>query len=367
MPLNCGKCKQSLRTAKTTNCYGGCGKVFCQKCTGLTDYEVNMIEMKKNVSYTCDECMDYKRVMEEKYECVLKEVMETKSKIAEQEKELREIANGFRRLNEREGKIMEKLKRGNNAGEETYAAKLKAAPPIIIQPKKKQEVKKTKEDLRDKVDPTNLKFTALKTNKNGAISIESENIDESKKIKSAIEEKLGKEYDVKAPELKKPKVRVHGMNTKWEEEEIVEKIKVQNDYLKEGFMKCLKIIEVKRANQVYYSAIIEMEHDMYEKVIGNGKVNIGWDRCLVYDGTTVKRCYKCLGFNHKSVECRNEEVCSKCLGKHDSRNCQKEQIEKCSNCVKANERLNLKLSVDHMTLSRECPVYLNKLKIEKKD
>lgn len=39
------------------------------------------------------------------------------------------------------------------------------------------------------------------------------------------------------------------------------------------------------------------------------RVNIGWERCIIYDGTAITQCLKCKGCNHLAKDCRNEEIC----------------------------------------------------------
>lgn len=96
------------------------------------------------------------------------------------------------------------------------------------------------------------------------------------------------------------------------------------------------------------------------------KLNIGWEKCRVFDGTDIIQCFKCQGYNHKSSDCKNEEICYKCHGSHKSKECKKEIINKCINCIKANKRLNMGLDENHVTSNKECPVYQNKLNYKKK-
>lgn len=96
------------------------------------------------------------------------------------------------------------------------------------------------------------------------------------------------------------------------------------------------------------------------------KLNVGWERCRIFDGTDIIQCYKCLGFNHKSIDCKNEETCYKCHGNHKSGECSKEVILKCVNCIRINKKLNLGLDENHVTSNKECPVYKNKLNAKRR-
>ena len=66
--------------------------------------------------------------------------------------------------------------------------------------------------------------------------------------------------------------------------------------------------------------------------------------------------FKCLGYNHKASECTREETCYRCHGNHRSKECYKELINKCVNCIRANKNLNTGLNENHVTTNREYPV-----------
>ncbi|KAL0869326.1 hypothetical protein ABMA27_007585 [Loxostege sticticalis] len=67
----------------------------------------------------------------------------------------------------------------------------------------------------------------------------------------------------------------------------------------------------------------------------------------------LMQCYKCLKFNHSAKICRSEQVCSKCNGKHNYKECTSE-IVKCSNC-----------QGDHFAISKLCPIKIEKQEIHK--
>lgn len=70
------------------------------------------------------------------------------------------------------------------------------------------------------------------------------------------------------------------------------------------------------------------------------------------DGVDILCCFKCKGFNHKASECKNNEVCVECLEDHKTNECNKERINKCINCERANEKLKLDLDENHNTRSK---------------
>lgn len=82
-----------------------------------------------------------------------------------------------------------------------------------------------------------------------------------------------------------------------------------------------------------------VDNESYAKMVEMRKVNIGWERCRVFDGTDVTQCLKCRGYNHIAKECKNQEICLRCHGQHKTKDCKnKEQIMKCINCMKINKK-----------------------------
>jgi hypothetical protein len=50
-------------------------------------------------------------------------------------------------------------------------------------------------------------------------------------------------------------------------------------------------------------------------------LKIGWEICNVADYLVPTRCYKCSTYNHKNYECKGEETCPHCAGKHKMKDC----------------------------------------------
>lgn len=136
--------------------------------------------------------------------------------------------------------------------------------------------------------------------------------------------------------------------------------------MKDYHISCTKVISKIKGENIIYSAILEVEHEAFTEILKKGKINVGWDRCNAFDGQNVRRCYKCLGYNHKAAKCTKKLRCARCLGEHKSENCtNRNERFTCGNCVDANEELGLQLDTNHSIFSKTCPVYLRKLKVEK--
>lgn len=236
--------------------------------------------------------------------------------------------------------------------------------PLIIKPKERQGVDKTKEELNKRVDPINLKITNVEKRKNGTLVIQSENKEEREKIKHAIQNEMSENYEIKIPNQIDMQILITDMNFKMTESEIMEKLIKQNPILETSKMEIVKLFETNRYNRKVYNARIKIDNDSYTKVIEEKKLKVGWDICRVFDGTTIVQCFKCKGYNHKAADCKNLETCYKCHGNHNNNECNEEILMKCINCVRTNKRLNLGLDEDHVTNNRECPVYKNKLNMK---
>ncbi|XP_075167539.1 uncharacterized protein LOC142239631 [Haematobia irritans] len=270
--------------------------------------------------------------------------------------------------------IKRALKERNVKRNVTYAQAIKdsdtmmpdVSKPIVIKPKEKQNISQTKNDLNSNVDPTNLKIINVENRRNGTVVIQTENETEREKIRLAVQNGLNENYEVKVPNPAEMSIKITGMTFKYTEEELIAKIKAQNENLSSTEIKNIKFYEVKRNNITTYNAKVNLDNESYKIAMNAGKINIGWERCRIFDGTDVLQCFKCKGYNHKAKDCKNQEVCNKCHGNHKSKDCQREQMMKCINCIHVNKNLKLDLDENHFTNSKQCPVYMNKLSAKKR-
>ena len=182
----------------------------------------------------------------------------------------------------------------------------------------------------------------------------------------AIENEMSEKYEVKIPNNIEMTIVLTDMTFKYSENELISKLNKQNNILENSKIEIIKIFETKRNNGTIYNAKLKINNESYIKVISAQKLNVGGEKCRVFDGTQIIQCFKCKGFNHKSIDCRNEITCLKCHGNHNTKQCNKEYIHKCINCKRMNSKLNLGLDENHETTDKECPVYVNKLKLKKK-
>lgn len=306
----------------------------------------------------------------------VKELVNLSGRISEFENKNKEICNtigdnNMRMCNEIKKAIKESAVKTNQM---TYAQQLqnKVMPgagkqvPLIIKPKEKQNAEKTREELNNKVDPSNLKIKNVENRKNGSVVIQTENEYEREKIRTVIQTGISEEYEIKIPNTSEKHIIVTDMTFKHNESELMRRMRMQNPLIENGKFSIIKMYEYKKNNKVIFNARMSVDDETYDKLIKEQRINIGWERCRIFEGTEVIQCFKCKGFNHKAADCKNEELCFKCHGPHRSKECNNEIIKKCINCIRSNRKLNLNLDENHYTNSKRCPVYQNKLNFKKK-
>lgn len=239
-------------------------------------------------------------------------------------------------------------------------------PCIILKPKTEQDSKKTKDDFQSTVRPAKIAagISYIKNSKNGSILIKCETEKAKENMKQEIELKMGSRYEIEETKMKKPTVKV--VNIDWqtedgsEDEDVIEAIYKQNEQL----MKEEDHIKVKFFKKEKQFIILECNGQAYKKLVLMKKINVGYKKCPVYDNLHILRCYKCNGFNHTSVNCRNQETCSKCSQTHKSKYCNIENYS-CSNCSNHNEHFKTKYDTNHDAYNTTCSVLKKKLQLLK--
>lgn len=256
--------------------------------------------------------------------------------------------------------------------EQHYKEKFKKHEPIVIIKPKNHEQKniKTQEDIKNNIDPVDVGVAGIKNFKKGSVIVELKNTEATKKIQKEVITKLGDRYEVDIPKPKYPTIKVVGITDKYTAEEIENKIRMQNEYKdKEKSKISVKFIKENKKSSGYnnFTVFIEVDGKTHSKMLEETKINIGWNRCAVYDHLSVLRCFNCNGYRHKAGDCKNKKSCGKCSNAHDTSEC-KENIDKikCVNCKLSNDKLSLNLNDNHHAWSKECPIYKRNIESEKR-
>lgn len=369
MSSKCGVCKETITRDKVL-CYGICDKQFHVKCVNLNTIAFKSITENESVKFVCKECdvTSNKTILRK-----INQLLETlnSGNVDECKDIITKISNNVedvkKSVKNNEDELKKIKKNSYNSGGESniksYAGVLKDTanePVVLVVPKQKQDNKTTRNEIKEKIDPTIIPIDNIRNAANGTIVIEGKTSADVKLIKECAMKKMGDKYDVKMTELIKPKVLISGVREEMSNDDITRYIKTQNN-LNDAHIKVINIF----ANRDKFSIVVEVDSESFNKLMVEQRVNIGWNRCFVKEYLYVRRCYKCYGYNHNASECTRKKSCKKCAGEHDLIDCQSNNV-KCINCVSANNTLKLNLDVDHMASSLDCEVFLRKLAAQRK-
>lgn len=367
MDLSCGKCSTGCKDSNSVQCGGFCKKYFHLKCFNLSKYEYDTMFKYKNIKFFCDDCLNYIEITNENYKNLISIVKQNDEKITKEIVKTNKVVE--EKIEQVRKEIVKEIKSNKISENDSYASKLKTATknmPVILKPKNNQSSASTEKEVKEKVKPSslNIQIKGIDKRNDGAVAIKCLRDNDRNVLVDEIKEKMGNEYEIQVPKMRKPKILITGMSEELEKDRIIEAIRKQND-IEDNNLICVKVYKSYKNPRVY-NAIIETDGNGFEAIMKRGKINIEWDRCMVYESCNVLRCFKCWGFNHKATKCNNDnQLCAKCSeAGHSYKEC-KNNFVKCINCDKAKQRLNLQdIDTNHDCRSGECPVLQRKNRVE---
>ena len=248
----------------------------------------------------------------------------------------------------------------------SYAAAASSgeAPSLIIVEKPEEnlttaEKKKKMEELKKAAIQSKAAIKATYTNKSGKTVVLCNN-EKSKEAMLPHVTKVFTSSKVITPSPKLPTVSIPFIEGNYAKEELIEAINNQNEgngiSLDDSNTKVIFISPMKdQGEDGLHQAVLRVSEEIREKLKDNGnRIFIGSTSCPVYDRFFVKRCNRCQAFHHYHKECRKNEVCAKCAGRHDTRKCTLSTDDyKCINCSTAGFE-----DIGHQASSFDCPAYV---------
>ena len=166
---------------------------------------------------------------------------------------------------------------------------------------------------------------------------------------------------IKTPKPKLPTVTVPFIRGKYENEDLLEVLRLQNEDC--GIMFSSDNTQVlfsapMKEKPGLFKAVIRVSEDIRKRIKTNGnRLFVGETSCPVYDRFFVKRCARCQSFHHFINDdggCKKAQVCALCTGNHDTRTCRTDEDQyKCVNCFNSN-----KDEFSHATFSPDCACYI---------
>ncbi|XP_052757615.1 uncharacterized protein LOC128202212 [Galleria mellonella] len=106
----------------------------------------------------------------------------------------------------------------------------------------------------------------------------------------------------------------------------------------------------KGRTQEFKNVILEVSPSIW-KIIQGQKLYIDLQSVPAVDQSPLIQCYKCMGYNHRAAECKEQTRCGYCALEHDTRECpNRNSTPQCCNCKKAKRELE-----PHPSYSQDCP------------
>jgi hypothetical protein len=384
-------CRLSVTKKKApgVQCGGTCKQFFhFEKCAKLTVEECDLIENNRLV-YVCPPCKKKRTSIifprrdsvsefeENAKNMPIEKLLEAQNELREDVRKMTKIIEDmqekiivFDSVIARFEKVAENLEhipqdkpvqKTISKQKVSYASIVQSNKPVVIvRPKNTEQLgAETINQIKSVFDPVENNIHGVKSVSKGGVVIMCNDMESTNKCREEISAKLGEDYEVNISKQKKPLLKIWGLSEIIEKEELVQRLKKQNESVLESAD--INVVTIKK-NPRGVMCLLEADQQTHESLLAVGRVLIGWDSCRVYQHIDILRCFQCSQFGHIAANCKNQLCCAKCCGDHDGLFCVSDYA-KCINCVGANERLKLNLDVNHASFSLKCPSYQRKVQM----
>lgn len=336
-----------------------CNRQLCKTCGNLSASEAKVLELKgeRTLKFECPTCLKFDTHM------LLRNIIENKEKIIASKDEIIVLLKQKIEDSDSNQKPLfcDILKKPTTTSTINQAFVPKSVPHLIIKPKKKQNADKIRSDIHKSINPAELKIciNGTRNTKNGSLLVKCSNRSDIETLRKEMENKLDTDYEIQVSKMRKPRFKIIGYTKNTEDDlnyKLIESnIREQNDFIQTNDELQVTFVK-KNRNDKTYTIYGDCSPPLFHKFMRMKKVFINWERYPVYEDISIQRCYNCQEFYHKNDACPNEKKCEYCSGSHSLKDCPKVQ-KKCTNCVKANAKFNLKYNVDHEASDSKCPAY----------
>lgn len=179
------------------------------------------------------------------------------------------------------------------------------------------------------INEVGVRVQRMKKTSKGDLLLEVNGRENASKLKKAISDKTdGTEVIMKTNDTI---IHINDIDADINTEGLKQEIIKQKSGLEEGDIKVLSLRPTWNGNQ---TATVVLRKGVAEDFISRGKVKIGWTFCRVRKRVQLTRCFRCLNFGHRALECKGEDrssICIKC-GKpgHQAKTCNSDPF--CTTC-----------------------------------
>lgn len=236
---------------------------------------------------------------------------------------------------------------------------------VSFKPKCTQSFDVTKRDIQSKLDPISFAVKEVRCRKTGEVSVRCDTKDSAEKMTRTAIECMSEKYEIEMLKAFKPRIKIIGFSDEIDEDELLVKLKKQNEIPETFEMKIIRLLKNDKWKFNPMSAIIETDAPSFEHLMKLRRVNIGWERCNIVEVIDVLRCFKCSEYGHKASSCSKPVCCPKCAEGHEAKDCDS-NFEKCVNCENFNKVQKLppdeQVDFNHSSWSSECPLLQKRVK-----
>jgi hypothetical protein len=201
---------------------------------------------------------------------------------------------------------------------------------------------------------THTGINSFKALTDGRVLITTSRKEEAEALETDIKTKCGEELEAILHRRRNPRLVIHYVPEDITIRNIEGTLIKQNPdlKLKAGDINAKFQYETKKNT---WNLVVEVNAQT-RKLLLQMKVKLGWMICKVEDYLVATRCFKCSKFNHRHQDCRGEETCPLCAGRHKMKDCTANSSEyKCINCATYNlHNKNARICENHSTFDRNC-------------
>lgn len=198
----------------------------------------------------------------------------------------------------------------------------------------------------------NKRTLIIQTAKDEEIKILSDTIQENKEIMDIINLTLTTE--------KRKKIIILGIPKYITSDEIITKIKRENDQISEITLH--KVIS--RENAKTHQLVLELEAHNADRLLKQGKLLLGFVVCKLAIYAPIIRCNNCQRYGHTGETCIRQKACAYCTKIHDTHQCpekNKPDKHKCINCMRSKDDTGEHLDHCHSANSTDCYIYQDRI------
>lgn len=350
MTITCNKCSSSINSRRDNSVFCSmCKKQFHSTCVSKSTEFFDLLNKIRGLSWKCDICLDnyeseITKIIEEK---ILGEISALKITVDNLKSELTVLTEN----NQCHSAYINNNNKTTEKPKYADILKNKTSPAVIIHPKDpNQDYSKTKSDLLEKVNPasSNINLSKVVSVKNGGLLISCSSKDDNEKFKQMVQKNLPDSYVIKTFSGVNPRVRVVGISSNYQVDELLDCILKCNSSIFSTDSEC-KVIKFSptKKNKDVFQATLQIDKVTYEKISRAGNIFVNYDSCKIFDAFDLLRCFKCNEYHHSASKCSNPLSCPRCGENHDLKACNAKTLT-CPNCRKYNlKNTNNVVDIDH--------------------